>query len=165
MKLNTKIGGVLAVAGFVWATQFPAAEALAGDQPFVGEMIWVPFNFAPKGWALCNGQLLPISQNTALFSLLGTQYGGNGTNNFALPDMQGRLMINAGQGAGLSDYVQGESGGEASHTLSQAEMPTHSHAVVASTVTAALASTWMQHSVANIAMALMSLFKNICAPL
>jgi microcystin-dependent protein len=75
----------------------PAISAQAENTPYVGEMIWVPYNFAPTGWAFCDGSLLPISQYTALFSLLGTQYGGNGTINFALPDMRGRLMINAGQ--------------------------------------------------------------------
>lgn len=109
--------------------------ALAEDEPFIGEMIWVPYNFAPKGWAFCSGQLLSIAQNTALFSLLGTQYGGDGRTTFALPNMQGRVMINAGQGPGLSDYVQGETGGEATHTLLQSEMPAHSHGFQASTVT------------------------------
>ena len=90
----------------------PVRSAEAGDQPFVGEIAWVPFNVIPKGWARCDGQLMPISPYTALFSLLGTQYGGDGKSTFALPDMQGRVLINAGQGAGLADYYQGESGGE-----------------------------------------------------
>jgi microcystin-dependent protein len=111
---------------FVLAVLTPAAQA--EDQPFVGEMIWVPYNFAPKGWAFCNGQILPISQNTALFSLLGTTYGGDGRTNFALPDMRGRLMVNSGQ----FTYVQGESGGETSHTLSLSEMPAHNHQFQAS---------------------------------
>lgn len=109
--------------------------AQAEDEPFIGEMIWVPYNFAPVGWAFCDGQLLPIAQNTALFSLLGTTYGGDGKTTFALPNMQGRLMINAGQGPGLSEYVQGETGGEATHTMLQSEMPAHSHGFQASTVT------------------------------
>jgi microcystin-dependent protein len=91
--------------------------------------MWVPYNFAPKGWAFCNGQILPIAQNTALFSLLGTTYGGNGTSNFALPDMQGRVQINAGQGAGLSNYDLGQSGGEETHTLLESEMPMHTHQI------------------------------------
>jgi microcystin-dependent protein len=113
----------------------PATSAQAEDTPFVGEMIWVPYNFAPKGWAFCNGQILSIASNTALFSLLGTQYGGDGKSTFALPDMQGRVMLNSGQGAGLSDYVQGETGGEATHTLLQNEMPAHSHGFRASPAT------------------------------
>lgn len=77
------------------------AAAQASD-PFIGQIMWGAFNFAPRGWAECNGQLLPISQNTALFALLGTTYGGNGQTTFALPDMQGRVPVHAGQGAGLS---------------------------------------------------------------
>lgn len=90
--------------------------------PFLAEIQWVSFNFAPKGWALCNGQLLPINQNQALFSLLGTTYGGDGRVNFALPDLRGRLPIGVGQGHSL-----GERGGEAAHTLNVNEMPTHAH--------------------------------------
>jgi microcystin-dependent protein len=111
----------------------PATAALAEDTPFIGEMIWVPFNFAPTGWHFCDGTLILISQNTALFSLLGTTYGGDGKSTFALPDMQGRVMINAGQGSGLSDYVQGETGGEVTHTLVPNEMPAHNHGVRTST--------------------------------
>lgn len=85
------------------------------------------FNFAPKGWAFCNGQLMPISQNTALFSLLGTFYGGNGTSNFALPNLQGAAPLNFGQGAGLSPRDLGETGGETAVTLLQTEMPSHTH--------------------------------------
>lgn len=109
--------------------------AQAEDEPFIGEMIWVPYNFEPKGWAFCDGRLIPIAQNTALFSLLGTTYGGNGQTTFALPDMRGKVMINAGQGPGLSDYVQGETGGASTHTLSWSEMPMHSHGFQASTAT------------------------------
>src|SRR5580698_1243006 len=97
--------------------------------PFVGEIRVFPFNFAPNGWALCNGQILPISQNTALFSLLGTYYGGNGTSNFALPNLQGNFPIHQGQGVGLSQYVIGETGGAASVTLLVSEIPTHTHTV------------------------------------
>lgn len=99
------------------------------SEPFVGEIRAVGYNFAPTGWALCNGQLLPISQNTALFSLLGTMYGGNGTSNFALPNLQGCSPTHFGQGPGLSPYVQGETGGESAVTLLQTEMPQHSHTV------------------------------------
>ena len=99
--------------------------------PFVGEIRIVPFNFAPKGWAFCNGQILSISQNTALFSLLGTTFGGDGKSNFALPNFQGASPVGAGQGTGLSDYLLGQSGGEAQHTLLESEMPQHSHTVQA----------------------------------
>ena len=100
---------------------------VAAQDPFLGEIRWVGFTFAPRGWAECNGQLLSISQNTALFSLLGTTYGGNGLTTFALPDMRGRLPLHQGQGPGLSNRVQGEVGGAESHTLSVAEMPAHDH--------------------------------------
>jgi microcystin-dependent protein len=96
---------------------------------FTGEIRVFGCNFAPVGWALCNGQLLSISQNSALFSLLGTQFGGNGTSNYALPNLQGAFPINQGQGAGLTDRVMGDTGGEASVTLTTAEIPSHSHTV------------------------------------
>jgi len=99
------------------------------SEPFVGQILTVPYNFAPHGWALCNGQLFPISQNTALFSLLGTFYGGNGTSNFALPDLQGRVPIHQGQGPGLTDRIIGESGGEETHTLTANEIASHTHSV------------------------------------
>ena len=95
---------------------------------FVAEIRMFPFNFAPKGWATCDGQLLPISQNTALFSLLGTFYGGNGKSNFALPDMQGNAPMMWGQGAGLSLHDLGETSGSETVTLLQSEMPLHTHA-------------------------------------
>jgi microcystin-dependent protein len=95
--------------------------------PFVAEIRIFPFNFAPKGWAFCNGQILPISQNTALFSLLGTTYGGNGQSTFALPDMQGNAPMHPGQGPGLSLHDLGETGGSETVTLLQSEIPSHSH--------------------------------------
>ena len=101
--------------------------------PFVAEIRIFPFNFAPKGWAFCNGQLLPINQQTALFSLLGTNYGGNGQTNFALPNLQGRVPIHVGgqsaQGPGLSTYDVGETGGEETHALDVNETPSHTHTV------------------------------------
>jgi microcystin-dependent protein len=100
------------------------------SEPFLGEIKITAFNFAPRGWALCNGQLLPINQNQALFSLLGTTYGGDGRVNFGLPDLRGRIPIHIGSG-----HTQGERGGETAHTLSIAEMPTHIHQVVASNQT------------------------------
>ena len=104
--------------------------------PFVAEIRIFPFNFAPKGWAFCNGQLMPISQNTALFSLLGTTYGGNGKSNFALPDLRGRAPMHPGQGSGLSLHDLGETGGSDTVTLLESETPAHSHAVNASGRTA-----------------------------
>lgn len=97
--------------------------------PFVAEIRIFPFNFAPRGWAWCDGQLLPLSQNTALFSLLGTTYGGNGKSNFALPDLQGRSPMHPGQGPGLSLHDLGETGGSETVTLLESEMPAHSHGV------------------------------------
>jgi microcystin-dependent protein len=99
--------------------------------PFVAEIRIFPFNFAPKGWAWCDGQLLPLSQNTALFSLLGTVYGGNGKSNFALPDLQGRAPMHPGQGPGLSLHDLGESGGSETVTLLESEIPVHSHTLMA----------------------------------
>lgn len=101
--------------------------------PFVAEIRIFGFNFAPTGWAFCNGQLLPISQNTALFSLLGTTYGGNGTSNFALPNMQGNAPMHPGQGPGLSLHDLGEVGGSETVTLLESEIPSHNHALQAST--------------------------------
>jgi len=97
--------------------------------PFVAEIRIFPFNFAPKGWAFCDGQLLPISQNTALFSLLGTTYGGDGKSNFALPDLQGRAPMHPGQGPGLSLHDLGEDGGSETVTLLESEIPVHNHAL------------------------------------
>lgn len=97
------------------------------SDPFVAEIRILPLNFAPKGWAMCNGQLMAISQNTALFSLLGTTYGGNGTSTFALPNLQGCVPIQPGQGPGLSLYDLGESAGVQTVTLLQTEMPMHTH--------------------------------------
>ena len=104
--------------------------------PFVAEIRIFSFNFAPTGWAFCNGQLLPISQNTALFSLLGTTYGGDGKSTFALPNLQGRAPMQPGQGTGLSLYDLGETGGSETVTLLQSEMPAHSHALMANNTAA-----------------------------
>ena len=95
--------------------------------PFVAEIRIFPFNFAPKGWAFCNGQLLPISQNTALFSLLGTTYGGDGKSTFALPDLQGAVPMHPGQGPGLSLYDLGQESGSETVTLLTSEIPIHNH--------------------------------------
>ena len=108
--------------------------------PFLGQITMVSFTFAPKGWAFCNGQLLPINQNQALFSLLGTQYGGNGTTNFALPNLQSQLAVHQGQGSGLSSYVIGQSGGASSVTLNQTTTPQHSHTFNVTTANASAAA-------------------------
>ena len=97
--------------------------------PFVAEVRILPTNFAPTGWAFCDGQLLPLSQNTALFSLLGTTYGGNGQSTFALPDLQGRAPMHPGQGPGLSNHDLGETGGSQTSTLLESEIPAHAHAI------------------------------------
>ena len=100
---------------------------------YVGEIRLFPFNYAPKNWALCNGQIISIQQNTPLFAIIGTYYGGNGTTTFALPNLQGRVLIGQGQRPGGSDYVLGEVAGVTSVTLSTTEMPAHNHALNANT--------------------------------
>jgi microcystin-dependent protein len=102
--------------------------------PFVAEIRILACNFAPKGWAFCDGQILPLSQNTALFSLLGTTYGGDGKSNFALPNMQGSAPMHPDQGPGLSLYSLGELGGSTTVTLLEGEIPSHSHALLTNTV-------------------------------
>ena len=99
---------------------------------FIGQIILVGFNFAPRNWAICNGQLLPIAQNTALFSILGTSYGGNGTTTFGLPDLRGRVPVGQGQGPGLSNYSLGEPSGQETITLTTAQIPAHNHTLSAS---------------------------------
>jgi microcystin-dependent protein len=101
--------------------------------PYLGEIRIFTFFFPPKGWATCDGQLMPIAQNTALFSLLGTMYGGNGQTTFALPNLRSRVPIHFGQGPGLSNYFQGQTGGEEAHTLTINEMPAHNHNVQCNT--------------------------------
>jgi microcystin-dependent protein len=97
--------------------------------PFVAEIRIFPFNFAPNNWAWCNGQLIPITQNTALYALLGTYYGGDGKSNFALPDLMGRAPMHPGHGSGLSLHDLGETGGSETVTLLQSEIPAHSHSL------------------------------------
>jgi len=101
------------------------------SEPFLAEIRLMSFNFAPKGWAMCNGQFLPINQNQALFALLGTTFGGNGQTTFALPDFRNKVPIHVGSG-----FTLGQAGGEQAHTLTQAEMPQHLHQVMASTLDA-----------------------------
>lgn len=100
-------------------------------EPFLGEICLYPYNFAPRGWAFCQGQILSIAQNTALFSLLGTTYGGNGQTTFALPDLRGRCAVSSGQGPGLSPYDLGEVTGTETVTLTQQQIPVHPHTVAA----------------------------------
>jgi len=105
-------------------------------EPFLGEIRIASFGFAPKGWAMCNGQLLPINQNQALFAILGTTYGGDGRTTFALPDLRSRTPISFGGGPGLASYNLGQSGGAENVTLTQAQTPAHVHALSASTLPA-----------------------------
>jgi microcystin-dependent protein len=104
--------------------------------PFLGQLVMFGGNFAPSGYALCNGQIMQISQNTALFSLLGTSYGGNGTSTFALPNLQGSVPVHMGQGPGLSPYSIGQSGGTQNVTVTASAMPAHSHVFNVSTANA-----------------------------
>jgi microcystin-dependent protein len=108
------------------------------SEPFLGEIRMTGWNFAANGWALCNGQLLPISQNSALFSLLGTTYGGNGQTTFALPNLQGRVPIHQGAGAGLSPYVTGQSAGAESVSLLIGQIPQHNHLIGVSNLAGAI---------------------------
>ncbi len=103
-------------------------------EPFIGQIAFVPYNFVPQGWAACNGQTLPIAQNQALYSLLGTTYGGNGTTTFALPDMRGRVLVHEGQAPeGGTTYTMGQKGGAESVTLQVTQMPAHNHTINAVT--------------------------------
>jgi microcystin-dependent protein len=111
------------------------------SEPFLGQVEVFSFNFPPKGWTTCSGQLLSVQQNTALFALLGTTYGGNGQTNFGLPDLRGRVPIGWGQGTGLSNYVLGEKGGEEGHTLITNEMASHNHSLNVDTTVPATSNT------------------------
>ncbi|KXI30491.1 phage tail protein [Paraglaciecola hydrolytica] len=104
------------------------SQPVFASEPFLGQIQMVGFGFAPRGWAICDGQLLSIAQNTALFSLLGTTYGGNGQTTFALPDLRGRVAIQPGNGPGLSSYSWGQRGGVEHVTLTANQMPSHTHA-------------------------------------
>ena len=106
------------------------------DEPFLTEIVLFSFNFAPRGWAQCNGQLLPINQNQAMFALIGTTYGGDGRTTFALPDLRGRAAVGAGAGPGLSPYDLGQKGGTETVTLTETHMAQHTHAVGPASVTA-----------------------------
>lgn len=130
-----KLGGVLGGGFLLGRSQSAAAgtygvASTQGAEPFLSEIMLVSFDFAPKGWAMCNGQLLPINQNQALFSLLGTTYGGNGQTNFALPNLRGRVVAHIGDSLTL-----GQQGGAESHVLTAAQIPPHTHGIKASTAT------------------------------
>ncbi|MDD5562547.1 MAG: tail fiber protein [Thermoanaerobaculaceae bacterium] len=128
MNARTKRVGASLVVGLAVLSSFLATTARAqATDPFLGQIMWVGFNFCPQGWAVADGSILSIQQNTALFSLLGTTYGGNGTQNFALPDLRGRVPVGVGQGPGLQYYTLGQMAGEEAHTLTINEMPGHSH--------------------------------------
>lgn len=129
------------VAATLWlGPPKPAEAAPTGTWPFLGEIMLIAGSYPPSGWALCNGQVLPISNYPALFSLLGTTYGGNGQSTFALPDLRDRVPIHKGQGPGLTNRVQGERSGEASHVLTLAELPAHSHGVRVSSAAGSVVS-------------------------
>lgn len=118
----------------VLASFFSTNETYSqGSDPFMGEVVLFAGNFAPRGWAFCEGQLLPISQNTALFSLLGTTYGGDGRTTFGLPDFRGRLAIHAGRGPGLQQWRLGQKGGAETETLTLNELPSHTHTATSTT--------------------------------
>jgi microcystin-dependent protein len=119
---------ILLLLGFFAAV----AQPVRAQDQFLGQVELVGFNFAPTGWALCEGQIMSISENTALFSLLGTTYGGDGRTTFALPDLRGRRVVGMGQGPGLSQQIMGEMGGEENVTLLVSQLPQHTHAVLAS---------------------------------
>ncbi len=124
--LNMNLSRIIKTALVLGTLAFCTHSALAQD-PFIGEIKIVPYNFAPRGWAFCDGQLLAIGQNQALFSLLGTTYGGDGRTTFALPDLRGRFPLGAGNGPGLTPVNLGEKSGRESYTLTVANLPAHTH--------------------------------------
>jgi len=121
-----KISKLLLLCGAL-SSSLLMGTVVAGDEPFIGEVRFVAFNFAPRGWAKCDGQVLAINSNQALFSILGTTYGGDGRTSFALPDMRGRTPIHPGTGAGLSSYQLGEKSGSEMTVLNAGQLPSHSH--------------------------------------
>lgn len=125
--LYTMKTSAIAIAALILFGFTPIAKQAHAAEPFLAEIIMFGGNFAPRGWAFCEGQLLPIAQNTALFSLLGTTYGGDGRTTFGLPDLRGRSPIGVGQAPGLSRVVWGQKGGTEYHTLTTAETPPHNH--------------------------------------
>ena len=120
---------LFSLAAAAVASVAPLQAAHAQAEPFLGQIMCAGFTFAPRGWARLDGQLLPIAQNTALFSLLGTTYGGDGRSTFALPDMRGRALLHDGQGPGLSPHIEGAPEGHETVTLTSSQMPAHTHSV------------------------------------
>lgn len=137
MNLSRIIKTALLLGVLACGTRSAFAQA---TEPFIGQIIMVPYDFAPQGWALCEGQLLSINQNQALFSLLGTTYGGDGRTNFALPDLRGRFPLGTGGGPGLTSRFLGEEGGAENYTLTIAQLPAHTHPIMASSAEAAATS-------------------------
>lgn len=122
----------LSILAFIMVS-FSFSSLLKAQQPFVGQIMFVPYNFAPNGWHECDGSLLPISEYEVLFTLIGTTYGGDGQSTFAVPNAKGKVIIDDGQGTGLSPYVIGQTAGVESVTLTTNQMPNHSHSVLTST--------------------------------
>ncbi len=136
MKLKRIATTLIAISALAGVTRTAKAQL----EPYLGQIIIVPYNFTPVGWQFCQGQLLPISQNTALFSLIGTTFGGDGVHTFALPDLRGRVPVGTGQGPGLSPIIIGEAYGAETYTLTVEQLPAHSHPLMASTLEAAVVS-------------------------
>jgi len=140
MKQNKTIHSVLSLTAATLLITTAPGSATAGMEPFVGEINYVAFNFAPEGWLQCNGQTLPINQYNALYSLIGTTYGGNGSTTFALPDMRGRVPVHQGQHPGGSVFTMGQTNGAENVTLTINNMPAHNHpATATSTSTSSVA--------------------------
>lgn len=129
MKQHKLPALLLTAMGLTAALHTAPASAQGAGDAFLGQIMCGAWNFAPRGWALANGQILPINQNQALFSLLGTNYGGNGQTTFALPDLRGRAAVHMGQGPGLSNYDLGQTGGTETNTILASQMPAHAHTV------------------------------------
>ena len=129
MRLKHMISSVVAAT---MLAAVPVKQASAGFEPFIGEIMWVGYTFCPRGWAEAQGQLLPISENIALFSLYGTTYGGDGRTTFALPDLRGRVSVGQGTGPGLTQRREGQSMGSETETLTAQQMPSHNHLINAS---------------------------------
>ena len=123
------VGAAALMASASTEAEVSTAEPTVSAEPVIGELMMFAGNFAPRGWALCDGQLLSIAQNTALFSLLGTTYGGDGRTTFGLPDLRGRVPVHPGRGPGLTPRQLGEKGGQETVTLTTVQMPNHNHAV------------------------------------
>lgn len=129
--LNKSFRNVSVLTASAMAVAIGFSQPVQASEPFIGQIETFGFNFAPRGWAFCDGQLLSIASNTALFSLLGTTYGGDGRTTFGLPDLRGRTAIHPGTGPGLSQIRWGQKGGAQSHTLTAAQLASHSHAATA----------------------------------